>query len=218
MFDLSQDFPERRPNGDATSEGDDAEQQQQHAPQQKKRKRREEEIPPPLARIEDSPPKKKNKRSADTGKGSGAGGAVPAHELNAGIGRSMRRTVGPAGEEARIFALDDDDDWGATDVEEEEDEDVASSSSALLRLRRGAEHAAKEEEEEQRKGEKSKPYWGTYKYRPILGIVPIGGDDGGKSSGVEVALVERPMFEVELPGRYVGDQEWEGRKDGGDLV
>ena len=69
-------------------------------------------------------------------------------------------------------------------------------------------------------------YWATYKYRPILGIVPLaredvregedeaaadgdGGEDEGRAGvGVEVALVERPFWDLDLPPRYHGDQEW----------
>ena len=61
-------------------------------------------------------------------------------------------------------------------------------------------------------------YWHTYKYRPILGIVPLSGgtDDAAaesevndnSGSGLEVALVERPLFDVDLPPRYFGNQEW----------
>ena len=67
-------------------------------------------------------------------------------------------------------------------------------------------------------------YWATYKYRPILGIVPLSredgegedededgdgdGDKGRAGVGVEVALVERPFWDLDLPPRYHGDQEW----------
>jgi len=78
-----------------------------------------------------------------------------------------------------------------------------------------------------------RPWWNTYKYRDILGIVPIhqpyeihreedddddNGDgdeqeedgddeyDGGEDT-LEVAIVERPMWDVALPGRYVKSYE-----------
>lgn len=65
-------------------------------------------------------------------------------------------------------------------------------------------------------------WWHTYKYRDILGIVPLSpsgepdDDDeyaGGKPGGpggsphFEVAVIERPMWDVELPGRYLRDYE-----------
>lgn len=67
-------------------------------------------------------------------------------------------------------------------------------------------------------------WWHTYKYRDILGIVPLSHpsgeeaeeeegeeeeEEGNRSSsqGLEVAVVERPMWDVPLPGRYVRDYE-----------
>ncbi|KAL8984768.1 MAG: hypothetical protein Q9177_004613 [Variospora cf. flavescens] len=224
MFDLSQDFPERA--DEDASEGDE----EQLASNSNKKRKRGNRQAQSLARIDDIPSKKKEKQKRRKIQESGAGGTIPAYEVNAGIGRSMRKTVGPAGDEARIFALGQGGS-DSTSTDEEEDEDVDEDnepSSALIKLRRGkqatttglADEKQKAEdgvemmakgEGEQEKEKERRPYWGTYKYRPILGIVPIG--EGGSS--VEVALVERPMFEVDLPGRYFGDQEWEERKDGG---
>lgn len=62
-------------------------------------------------------------------------------------------------------------------------------------------------------------WWHTYKYRDVMGIVPLspsssldeefvvenGGDEGSGGSNLEVAVIERPMWDVELPGRYVRD-------------
>ncbi|KAJ9301862.1 hypothetical protein DTO271G3_728 [Paecilomyces variotii] len=59
-------------------------------------------------------------------------------------------------------------------------------------------------------------WWHTYKYRDLLGVVPLqksGGDededeDAEDDQGLlEVAVVERPMWDVDLPGRYVRDYE-----------
>ncbi|KAK2767695.1 U3 small nucleolar RNA-associated protein [Arachnomyces sp. PD_36] len=68
-------------------------------------------------------------------------------------------------------------------------------------------------------------WWWTYKYRDILGIVPLSSHgmeevsnglenaivpangDGGGDIGLEVAVVERPMWDVDLPGRYLRDYE-----------
>ena len=67
-------------------------------------------------------------------------------------------------------------------------------------------------------------YWRTYKYRPFLGIVPLSNESDQESTdstamlpqdaerrvGLEVALVERPLWEADLPPRWEGDQEWSG--------
>jgi U3 small nucleolar RNA-associated protein 4 len=54
-------------------------------------------------------------------------------------------------------------------------------------------------------------WWHTYKYRPIMGVVPLDSNNESADQGgvVEVAVVERPIWEVDLPPRYYGDQEWE---------
>ncbi|OJJ46951.1 hypothetical protein ASPZODRAFT_151541 [Penicilliopsis zonata CBS 506.65] len=60
----------------------------------------------------------------------------------------------------------------------------------------------------------NRQWWHTYKYRDILGIVPLSllpqldnaghlSDDSVNSTHLEVAVVERPMWDVELPGRYI---------------
>lgn len=59
-------------------------------------------------------------------------------------------------------------------------------------------------------------WWHTYKYRDLLGVVPLSksGDEEAEDEGVEddedlleVAIVERPMWDVDLPGRYIRDYE-----------
>ncbi|CAH0048319.1 unnamed protein product [Clonostachys solani] len=44
-----------------------------------------------------------------------------------------------------------------------------------------------------------KAWWLTYKYRPIFGVVPLEGN--------EIALVERPTWDVEAADRYLGKDE-----------
>lgn len=51
-------------------------------------------------------------------------------------------------------------------------------------------------------------WWHTYKYRDILGIVPLADEaveENDKDSSLEVAVIERPTWDIELPGRYVRD-------------
>ncbi|TQS38252.1 hypothetical protein Golomagni_01248 [Golovinomyces magnicellulatus] len=50
----------------------------------------------------------------------------------------------------------------------------------------------------------------TFKYRPIVGVVPIENTNTAKRP--EVVLVERPIWETELPPKYYGDQEWRSRE------
>jgi U3 small nucleolar RNA-associated protein 4 len=69
-------------------------------------------------------------------------------------------------------------------------------------------------EDQTEDGQTTNPlYWHTYKFRDILGIVPFSDptnmhtDDGKDSSLFEIALVERPIWDVELPDRYARDYE-----------
>jgi U3 small nucleolar RNA-associated protein 4 len=48
------------------------------------------------------------------------------------------------------------------------------------------------------------PWWHTFKYRPILGIVPISSKD---DESLEVVLVERPSWDLDLPPKFVGAHE-----------
>lgn len=76
------------------------------------------------------------------------------------------------------------------------------------------------------KSQSGRRWWHTYKYRDIMGIVPLSSsssvpadddddesdhepvdDDASAAGFLEVAVVERPMWDVELPGRYVRDYE-----------
>ena len=57
-------------------------------------------------------------------------------------------------------------------------------------------------------GTKPKSWWITYKYRPIYGIVPLSqGDSAGET--LEVALVERPTWDMDMPERYFAGEPWE---------
>jgi U3 small nucleolar RNA-associated protein 4 len=47
-------------------------------------------------------------------------------------------------------------------------------------------------------------WWMTLKYRPILGVVPITEPSSSAENPIEVALVERPVFELQLPDRFEG--------------
>lgn len=51
--------------------------------------------------------------------------------------------------------------------------------------------------------QKDRRWWNTFKYREILGIVPL----SEVSKELVVAVVERPLWDVNLPGRYIRDYE-----------
>ena len=101
----------------------------------------------------------------------------------------------------------------------EDDDDMEDTIQPLATLRRAntqdGEQTNGETEEDQVNGggevgqveqsKKNEPWWHTFKYRPILGIVPISADDS--FSAPEVVLVERPSWDLDLPPRFVGTHE-----------
>ena len=60
------------------------------------------------------------------------------------------------------------------------------------------------------------PWWFTFKYRSILGIVPFSGIDeteaaNGQDSNapMEVVMIERPLDEIELAPRFTSGRDWD---------
>ncbi|KAB5578553.1 WD40-repeat-containing domain protein [Coniochaeta sp. 2T2.1] len=96
--------------------------------------------------------------------------------------------------------------------EDDDDEDEDTDGGELLHMR--DEQGANGNGVLEKRDMKTK-YWHTYKYRPILGIVPLHGQENveehidGALPPLEVALIERPLWDVDLPPRYFADGEWE---------
>lgn len=78
------------------------------------------------------------------------------------------------------------------------DEGITTQSGELLALR-------KKETGEEKKGVRTR-WWTTTKYRPILGIVPLSNAPSLEHQ-VEVALIERPHWAIDLPERYVSNKD-----------
>ena len=217
MFDLSQDFP--KDAGSEILEVNDVESGEDEQKAHFRKRRREKSA------------KAKHFQEAkltDTG----AGDRVRHDELNLGLGSKMRKFAGSQGNNAISISLDREQ---SPYTDENGDDDL--KMKALLQRRRamspddgdGMNGDLEENGENgviESKQKSRPPWWCTYKYRPILGIVPIGSSDedilehpdgaqinGSAPQRVEVALIERPMFEVDLPPRYHGDQEWREMKD-----
>ena len=165
----------------------------------------------------------------------GAGSKISYAERGTNIGRNIREINGADAMSGRWINLDAEQD-GSSD--EESDHVLANETQqALAKLRRsdtntnahipngestdaeGPKNDDTPTPTAKTKRGKRLSYWHTYKYRPILGIVPLGDetDDEGVTGdrvdeaplGLEVALVERPLFDAELPPRYLGSQEWD---------
>ena len=160
---------------------------------------------------------------------SGAGSRMPAHEALSGIVATVRQAGDDEAQEqgssadvtVRTAAAPNGGD------SDEEMLDAAEDASTLADFRRAETRAQSDREAEPAQQSKAH-FWRTYKYRPILGIVPLGRapdrgvDDvedrrllrhqsgGVPGAGLEVALVERPLWDADLPPRWEGDQEWSG--------
>ncbi|KAJ5338054.1 hypothetical protein N7452_004782 [Penicillium brevicompactum] len=217
MFDLLQDFPspeQIEAGATSTEEGKTAVQLAKAA----KRKREA---------LEDD---EEERRKHNTG----AGDRVQQSKMDVHFGTKVRKIVGSDESQGEWVSLDkertripgEDD-----DAYDYDDAFAATNETTLARLRRG--DGATPETATPQKGSKgadktpkkqlaeingasaqpARRWWHTYKYRDILGIAPLntlsgdGSDDQGPMGNLEVAVVERPMWDVELPGRYVKDYE-----------
>ncbi|KAF4635528.1 hypothetical protein G7Y89_g2565 [Cudoniella acicularis] len=138
---------------------------------------------------------RKRKRRGGKEPSTGAGSAIPDQQLGTGISRKMQNYIHEEVETEHDLIADP---YSTMDIDADEDDDD-EKSTALERLRRENSKQIAEQDD-------GKPhFWHTFKYRPILGMVVIGKDG---ETGPEVAIVERPIWEADLPPRYYGDQEW----------
>jgi U3 small nucleolar RNA-associated protein 4 len=151
----------------------------------------------------DNSSSKKRKRNGHKNN-SGAGDLIP--QKDAAV-LKMRRVDGSKNNEAGKAQWMDIDTAGPVHIDEEED--AEGSSRPLAVLRRGSTQSAEQANSQLTNGEDNgevteqqkhgEPWWHTFKYRPILGILPIG-DSAGQSP--EVVLVERPSWDLDLPPRF----------------
>ena len=156
------------------------------------------------------------------GQESGAGGKMEKHSL--GPQRVRAAVGGPeAGKWEDVEMADADDQKsvgaassGVEDGEDDDDDDDLLDGGELQRLReqeQGAVGAVNGAQEVEKAGTGAAKWWHTYQFRPILGIVPVEGEEGSGTDGsippLEVALVERPLSGDDLPERYFADGEWE---------
>ncbi|GLI73735.1 U3 small nucleolar RNA-associated protein [Penicillium ochrochloron] len=170
---------------------------------------------------------------------SGAGDKISRAQMDVHLGTKVRKITGNDESQGEWISLDQERSRNPEDDEAYEYDETfaATNQAALARLRRedgtavepgtpqkiskgkstGAVNGVADTPKKQlvaANGTTSQPprrWWHTYKYRDILGIVPLSGDDleeDQSPSGIlEVAVVERPMWDVELPGRYLRDYE-----------
>lgn len=223
MFDLSLDFPVEVEAGNGPLANDDVATKRNGA-RGLKRKRR----------TVDAQEIQQGGRQS-----SGAGGRPLDSELSIGIGRKFRKTNGPdlgqgqwiSTEKDQPLALDhvgDQADHGSSLIclrRDSHRKEAQTGRNSIKDLQTCSGEARENTDDMHVAGSQSPaglPYWGTHKYRDILGIVPLGTGDEEKEEGfgprsgdsalpggVEVALVERPLWEVDLPPKFYGNQEWD---------
>ncbi|KAM7207741.1 WD40-repeat-containing domain protein [Naviculisporaceae sp. PSN 640] len=156
----------------------------------------------------------KRKRDAHE---SGAGGKMD--RKSALAPQKIKLAVG-APEEVTWMDLDDADDSksvgasSAFEDDDEDDDDDEPDGGELQRLRDSGEAAVNGDDSALEKAPRRAKWWNTYQYRPILGIVPFQstpeqGDEKDEYPPLEVALVERPSWEADLPPRYLAAGERE---------
>lgn len=125
-----------------------------------------------------------------TGKSTGAGGKMAQSNLTP---HQITRHMDGVDED-----VDMDDVQPADDDDEDDsnsDDEMDGVAGELAQLRSGGEHTKEGGSAELADADSGRrSWWMTYKYRPIFGIVPLAED--------EVALVERPTWDVEMPERY----------------
>lgn len=158
---------------------------------------------------------RKRKRGPDSGAGNKMTTGI------AGPTKVLRHIQGRETEELPIDGpildpMDEDEASHAGDSESDESDDEIQGELAALRGTQG--NVPHESQLKQ-----GPAFWHTFKYRPILGIVPLGNETAEQQDGdstwvtrhgvrskiLEVALVERPLFEVDLPDRYFVEGEFE---------
>lgn len=161
---------------------------------------------------------------------SGAGDQIPKSQMDIHLGAKVRKIVGSDGSHGEWIALDPERPrvLGEDDEDYEYDEAfTAENETNLARLRRGegavgALQDAESKDKATANGTSSKEivvangtsqparrWWHTYKYRDILGIVPLSvqSGEGAEGESLEVAIIERPMWDVDLPGKYEKEYE-----------
>lgn len=159
---------------------------------------------------------------------SGAGSRILGAEINPGDGGRLRKIDGAWPDNSQLVNMsqehaaseseEDDAEARAIPVKQSRAGTSASLDGKLSTKEEGPVHA---DTHPVTGASLDPPYWSTYMYRPILGIVPLNGRnmEGTNSidqcyrqdqdeDSIEVALVERPMEDVDLPPRYHGSQDW----------
>lgn len=132
-----------------------------------------------------------------TGYATGAGSKMAQSSL---VPHRISRHVNGAADED--IDMDDvtrsDDEHEGVHSDDDEAADAAAAGQ-LVQTRNGQEGGSGGELSQATSHKKS--WWMTYKYRPVFGVVAL--------SETEVVLVERPLWDVDMPDRFIAGEPWE---------
>ncbi|PNH74916.1 hypothetical protein VD0001_g2607 [Verticillium dahliae] len=170
---------------------------------------------------------KRKRKGAESGAGNrmAIGSLVPQQVDRYVSGKDWQTDLENAAAATRSEGSDTD----MADADQEEEDDNDDEDNDNDDLSNESEHDAlaalrnRDTQMDASSGSGRKKWWYTYKYRPILGIValdPAGdgaaqpaseSDDSTDLPSLEAVLVERPLWDVDLPERYFGANEAERR-------
>lgn len=135
---------------------------------------------------------KQNLKRKRTGPSTGAGGRMEQGAIAPSLVR--KHTAG----QWEDIDMEDAPRPGDADSDDEADQ----SEGELAQLRNRREVGTNDEVAET--GGERKSWWMTLKYRPIFGVVPVSTAD----QPLEVALVERPTWDVDMSESYFSVEQW----------
>lgn len=123
-----------------------------------------------------------------------------------GAGDAVLEKDAPVTKMRRFESAEDDEAKGSTDMslhdapsdDDDDDDEEEGELGGLVKLRRSREDGSPDHGKQL-----AEPWWHTFQYRPILGMVGI----GRQGQPLEVVLVERPSWELDVPPRFVGAHE-----------
>ena len=155
----------------------------------------------------------------------GAGDEISHYESQVGVGRYGRKFSSGENAEREVVTI-----ARMPSPASDDDLEIPSSSSALAALRRQEidlkdhelpdgnvartnghleETKTESQEAESTTIRTREPYWITLEYRNVFGMTSLSSSEHDSvSKSMEVVIVERPMFDVDLPPRYDGGQDW----------
>ncbi|KAM0283859.1 hypothetical protein ACHAQH_002240 [Verticillium albo-atrum] len=165
---------------------------------------------------------KRKRKGAESGAGNrmAIGSLVPQQVDRYVSGKEWQNDLENAAAATRSEGSDTDmADADQDERDDDDDDDLGNESEhdALAALRN------RDTQMDASSGSGRKKWWYTYKYRPILGIVALNPAGDGAAApasesaesadlpSLEAVLVERPLWDVDLPERYFGANEAERR-------